>query len=786
MRQFFWAVRYVTARPATQIVKIVSLTLGLAVGLVLMAKVAFERSENNFFPDKQRVYQVTAVYPANEGSASAVDEGPLLTPPVAAYLADNIPAVESATKTMNSMVWRGGEFFYDENFHTLRAIFADEHLFEVLDYGMVKGDAKQALAGSDAILLAESAAERIFGEADPIGQTVLFNKITPLTVRGVFRDVSRNASVWFEAIMPMNSTGRITGYTVSQDNWDGNDSFYTYMKLREGAKIEDVEPLIQPLFEASPLKGWIDMFSMRLGVHRIDKTYEWRDDGNIQYLLVGLAFLVLFIAAMNYVLVAIGALEKRVKAIAMQKCNGASSSGIFGEFLIETALLILISLGLAVGLLWAFGSQIESQTGESVATLFAPQQWARLGVVVVGFFLVAGVIPGRIFSRIPVAHAFKRLKAGKQWWKQSLMFVQLLCATVVLVFLIIAVRQYRLVSNRDMGYEWKNIAAVDVTNINRTRWEALESRLEALPYVEGVAYAGHEIPVGMSGQTVTIPGTEDVISSRIMRIQPGFLELMGIGLAAGQDFNQSPSENRKVIINRRLARMLGWDATTAVGQVLNGQAEVVGVTEDFMNVGWAGDRIQPIMLSQMALPEEEIWSNHISLHVKLGELTVQNMEALRKELEKLLPDQTVEPATYEELILNTSESVRRIKNLVMSTAVIICLITLAGLVGYVNDEVRRRRREIAIRKINGATAGQVIGMVARSLVVVAGVALGIGMAGAWFAGRSFLMNFPTRVTMGMGSFVAGAAAVVLVVAATIVARSWSAANENPSITIKTE
>ncbi len=786
MKQFFWAVRYITKSPAMQVVKIVSLTLGLAAGLVLFAKVAFERSENNFFPDRDRVYQVTAIYAADKGdSDSGTDEGPMLLSTAAPYMADNIPAIESATRTYGS--WWNVELFSGDSSYTMRTIYGDEHLFDVLDYGMVRGDARAALAAPGGILLSESAAQRIFPDTDPIGQTLLHNKTTPVVVRGVFRDVPKNAAVWFEAIMPL--TSRFSADALAR--WVGGDSFYTYIKLREGATIEDVEPLVMPLFEASPMLEFIEMFGLTLGFHRIDRTYEWREDVKIQYLLLGLAFLVLFIAAMNYVLVAIASLEKRVKAIAMQKCSGASSGGIFGGFLIETALLTLFSLGLALLLLWTFGAQIESMIGQAPETLFAPAQWLKIGAVVAGFFLAAGVIPGRIFSRIPVAHAFKRLKAGKRWWKQALVFLQLLCATVVVIFLVVVVRQYNFVTNRDMGYDWQRVVAADARNIDRTGWERIKGQLESLPYVEDVAYAAHEIPIGMSGNPVTIPGTQEVLSAREFLIEPRFLEFMGIEMAGGRGFNQTASESDQVIINRRLAGILGWDETTAVGQFIDQdgeKGEVVGVTGDFHNAGWAGDRVLPIVIHPMALPEElePGLTYRMTLHIKLTEVSVRNMDSLRAELEKFLPDQTTDPQPYGELIRRTASSERMIRNLVMITALVILLITLTGLVGYVGDEVRRRRKEIAIRKINGATVGQVIAMVARNLTVVGGAALAFGLGAAYFLGGLFLQNFPQRVPLGVWSFVGGTAFVTAVVLTTIVVRSWRAANENPSITIKAE
>lgn len=770
------ALRYIAKAPGMQAVKVVSMTLGLAVGLVIFAKVAFDRSYDNFLPDKGRVYLLTGDAIMNMGQGEQTGRFVHLWGPMAPHIKDNLPTVESATRMIT---WMSNDFFYEDRPFKFEEMFADKNLFDVLDYGMVQGDAA-ALDEADAILVSKSAAKAMFGNDDPIGKVIMVDKANPVVVRGVFKDIPVNSTLQFDVVLSIKA---LTQGGMYADSWDQSDAYRTYVKLREGASEEQVTEDIQALMEVSPLATIFERLKMKFRLWAIDDI----KGGDSPTLLLGLAFLVLFIAAMNYVLVAISSLEKRTKSIAMQKCNGATTGGIFGEFLIETALLIVLSLALALMLLLGFDTQIHMLTGQGMEALFAPGQWLKIGAVVLGFFVLAGVIPGRIFSRIPVAHAFKTMKAGKRWWKQALVMVQLMCATFVVIFLILVVRQYNLISGRDLGYEHENLVGLEIRGVDAVGYERIRAGLSTLPVVEETAFTDIYLIDGLSGEKIKFPNSEEVLSSRRIIAEPGLLSTIGVEMVYGEDFPQDGYRQEQVIVNETLLRTLGIEPSTAVGMRLEGEEEleIVGVVKDF-HTGWnpMGPINPLIIFSPADIVEED--GEPIYLHMRLTKLNAENLERLKVELEKLLPNQTVELHPYSEFIRDSIGNERMVRNVVMMAAAIILVITLTGLVGYLNDEVRRRRREIAIRKINGATVRQIIEMVAGSLLVVGAVALVSGMAGAWFGGVKFLENFPMKVTLGVGGMVAGAAFVATVVLATVVARSWKAANENPNKTIKSE
>jgi len=785
MKQLFYAFRYIVKMPGAQLVKVVSLTLGLTVGLLIFAKVAFENSYDNFFPDSERVYQMKGRFSINDGNKMMTQESDMLFGPMAPLMMQEIPQIESATRT--AWLW-DREYFYNNEFFEFATIMADTCLFDVLDYGMVQGDPKD-LRAWDHALISESAAKIIFGGENPIGNTILFDKKIPLTIRGIFRDVPRNSQVKFDIILSLEGIKQIAGWGSGAENWNGGDSFRTYTKLRPGASIREVEESAGILMANSPIQETVEKWGISFLFRPIAENHK--NDYSTRQLIrimLPLAFLVLFISAMNYVLVSISSLDKRTKAIAVQKCNGSGSGSVFGQFLIETALLILVSLLLTVILFLLFRQQIYELTGETLATLFVPRQWWIMGAVVAGFFLLSGVIPGRIFSRIPVTHAFKALPAEKRWWKQLLLFFQLLCASFVLVFLLIVVRQYNRVANRDLGYNPENVATLYMKNVNSNIYERIRQELLAEPFVESMAYSNAVLTDGLSGEPIQIPGTDEVFSSRRLAAEPGFLELMKIPLKYGEYFPEQDYRRNRVIVNEKLVEMLGWEGNP-VGKRLHeehyeGGVEIIGVARDFHASGSATSALMPIIIYSSRMDTTKLVSR--ILHIRLQEINPENLSSLHARLEKLLPDQKMILYTYPEFLYETSSLERMIRNLVAIAAVIITLISLIGLIGYVNDEVRRKRREIAIRKVHGATVPEIIRIIARSLMIVGTIAIVCGTAGAWPAASFFLQSFPIRIPLSAWIFIGGALFVLFICIATIVLRSWRAANANPAGTIKSE
>ena len=241
------------------------------------------------------------------------------------------------------------------------------------------------------------------------------------------------------------------GRYASGNGWNGNDIFYAFARLRHASDIDKVNSKIQQVMaKYSPLQ-WDD-WKLEYSVVPLSKRHLDSADTQKRLMIFGfLGFSVFFVAIMNYMLISIATISRRAKSVGVHKCSGASSGNIFGMFLAETGVLVLLSVLFSFLLIINMGELIEDLLGTSLASLFAWDIiWIPLLTVVV-LFLLAGGIPGKLFSRIPVTQVFRHYTDGKRGWKRSLLFVQFTGTSFVLGLLLVTLLQYSHLMNGDMG-----------------------------------------------------------------------------------------------------------------------------------------------------------------------------------------------------------------------------------------------------------------------------------------------------------------------------------------------
>ena len=241
-------------------------------------------------------------------------------------------------------------------------------------------------------------------------------------------------------------------------SWSGGDSWIEYIRFREGADRSVVNKRIDAMIDKYRPAEDKKVFGYTAFVQPIRDTYRGYEDvrrmTNIMSIL-GLA--ILFIAALNYVLISISSLSYRAKSVGVHKCSGANGGTIFGMFLLETALIILGALLLMAMLLVNFRDVVEDTTVAKLSMLFAPERiWVPIAVVAT-LFVVGGVLPGRLFARIPVSQVFRRYSEGKKGWKRPLLFIQFAGVAFICGLMCVVMAQYQYVLNKDMGYNPKGL-----------------------------------------------------------------------------------------------------------------------------------------------------------------------------------------------------------------------------------------------------------------------------------------------------------------------------------------
>lgn len=769
-------------------IKILSLGVGLAMGLVLISKVCFERSFDKFYPDSDRIYRLheNIIRDGEYKFYGQVSGG------VATAMQVEIPEVEKATR----LTYIGGdkELFktQDGNRYSARyVVMGDTNVFDLLPRPILIGDPKETLSRPGYVMISNRIAKLLGGAEQAVNKEFEFESSPgqTYTIGGVFEDVPENSHLRFEIVASLEGMSK-----WSRENWLGNDRYLGYVKLYPGTDPESLTTAIREMQGRhcdleEVKKAGIDLtYSL---VPLMDMHSNSDEVKSMNSLLGFLAFVLIFTAAMNYVLIVISTLINRTKEVAVHKCYGASDKNLFGMIMSETCLHMLISLLLAAFLIVLFRTKTEELLGATLGALFSTQTIVILIGVCIVIFFITGLIPTYMFLRIPVAAAFRNFKESRRYWKLCLLFIQFLATAYLVALLSVINKQYDYMVNVDPGYAYEKLAYCSTQGVEESVRNTAIEELRKIPEVDKVS-ACYDLPIsGMSGNNVSLPGDDRELFNiaDMYWVKDDFFSLMEILVIEGEVFRSDGSASNKVMVSRsfveKMEQVAGWTGS-AIGKNIiitehsqNGEPfTICGVYEDVC-IGSTGnpdtrptalfyDRYAPMIL------------------IKFHEMSPENIKKAQKVLEDVMPDRNVTVTAYYMDMIDLYKDSRTFRDSVMIGGIVTLIIALIGLLGYTSDETNRRGREIAIRKVNGATAWSILKMISKDISYIAIPAIVIGMTVAYYSGTGWLEKFTEKAPIGFFIFLAGAMMVYVLIIACVLYRAWAVSNSNPVDSLKSE
>lgn len=769
-------------------IKILSLGVGLAMGLVLISKVCFERSFDKFYPDSDRIYRLheNIIRDGEYKSYGQVSGG------VATAMQVEIPEVEKATR----LTYIGGdkELFktQDGNRYSARyVVMGDTNVFDLLPRPILIGDPKETLSRPGYVMISNRIAKLLGGAEQAVNKEFEFESSPgqTYTIGGVFEDVPENSHLCFEIVASLEGMSK-----WSRENWLGNDRYLGYVKLYPGTDPESLTTAIREMQGRhcdleEVKKAGIDLtYSL---VPLMDMHSNSDEVKSMNSLLGFLAFVLIFTAAMNYVLIVIFTLINRTKEVAVHKCYGASDKNLFGMIMSETCLHMLISLLLAAFLIVLFRTKTEELLGATLGALFSTQTIVILIGVCIVIFFITGLIPTYMFLRIPVAAAFRNFKESRRYWKLCLLFIQFLATAYLVALLSVINKQYDYMVNVDPGYAYEKLAYCSTQGVEESVRNTAIEELRKIPEVDKVS-ACYDLPIsGMSGNNVSLPGDDRELFNiaDMYWVKDDFFSLMEIPVIEGEVFRSDGSASNKVMVSRsfveKMEQVAGWTGSAIGKNVIitehsqNGEPfTICGVYEDVC-IGSTGnpdtrptalfyDRYAPMIL------------------IKFHEMSPENIKKAQKVLEDVMPDRNVTVTAYYMDMIDLYKDSRTFRDSVMIGGIVTLIIALIGLLGYTSDETNRRGREIAIRKVNGATAWSILKMISKDISYIAIPAIVIGMTVAYYSGTGWLEKFTEKAPIGFFIFLAGAMMVYVLIIACVLYRAWAVSNSNPVDSLKSE
>ena len=780
------------------LIKVLSLGIGLAVGIVLIAKVFFELSYDSFYKDIDRVYTIRTWY-SQQGDEHDYGQ---VSGAVSVGFMEEVPGVEAGTRTTYVF---NGDTYLDENGNKLKAtlVCADTCFFKVFDRPILAGDPVKVLSKWGCVMVSRSFAEKMVdempGQAGHDVSSVIGKQIAnadmdglKLTIEGVFEDFPKNGSLDYDILLSMETYGK-----QSTDNWMGNDRYRGYVKLAPGVDPSTLTDAIRKMQKAHQQLEQIEAqgTSLKYFLKPFSNMHTSSPEVKTQVILLSIvAALLIIISLLNYILIVISSMVKRSKEVGVRKCYGAEGKHIYGMLTKEALLHIVLSLVMAAIIIFAGRGIVENLLGVPFQTLLVSQSIMAIAAVLLFVLVISIVVPAELYQRIPVYAALKNYTENSRRWKLGLLGMQVLINVFLVVMMLIIGRQYQKVSNADTGYDYKNLYYFDLFDGDRQAQVRAVETLKRLPEVSGVA-ASYNLPyMGSNGDNVSLPEDDRELFNIADQYDcsPEFYDLMGIRFLEGR----APRDSSEVVVDekfvQKMAEFADWNDGAVGKQVFitgheeNGMMDkgyftISGVYKSYLIGNLQGVDERPSALFYGEIGSMSSWMPHI-----LFKVSPEALENVRGALNEALPDKEINIVSYEEEMRAAYADSKKMRNTMAIGAVFSLLIALLGLIGFIRDESLRRSKEMAVRKINGATTRDILSVFAKDIMKLSTVMAVIACIGAFFVARKWLEQFAEKVSLHPLYFIGGALLVLTIVLGVVVLNCLRIARANPVESLKAE
>ncbi len=799
LRSYFrTAVRSLRRHPGTTAINVVGLGAGIAVSVLLFLFIRSERAVNAVIPDAERIVRLDSEW-------ADPDRGlPFLTAaPAGETMQRQFPEVEAQTRMYGIWVTLGtGTDFYRRD-----AWLADPTFLDVFDLPLVYGDAETALKAPRTVVLRDDLARTLFGSTDVVGRTVEVKTWRsgpqPYTVTGVWETLPHNSVTQFRDAqyqMILSETG--TWDFTPESGFAAWSSVYImqYVRLAEDANLNVLQDKMDGFVAANAPETLHDALDIVL--RPLPDVYLAFNDGQgwqRLYLLGALAALVLLIAGINFTNLATARSLDRTREVGVRKALGAQRGQLARQFLVEAVLVSGAATGL--GALLAAAS-IDGFAQVAGVEFVLAQPWdgvtfGALAGLALGVGLLAGAYPAFVLSGFqPTAVLTDRLSLG---WsagalRKGLVVVQFAAAIVLMAGVYVVHEQIAFATNQSLAFPAERIVTInsaprDFSPEGHQRIQTARAQIEAL---DGVASASVSWTVPSAGAS---PGSStaalrrsawapdrQVQASAFLWVDAHFDDTYNLTMVKGRFF-ETPitDDSTSVVLNEMAVETLDLENPVGARVEVDGETRtVIGVVQNFnqQNVRYGTG---PVALTPL---QPGNWFRSVSVKARPGASDV--VETVRAAWSEVLPDVPFEHVFLSDAIADAYDPERQTRRIVAAGAGLALFVALLGLAGLTGFTVRRRTKEIGIRKALGASGARIVAHLSSDIAGLVGIAFVVAAPlGYWFA-HQWLQDFAQRIELTPWPFLAVGLVAMLIALLAVSVHAVRAACTDPARALRSE
>ncbi|MBC7935267.1 MAG: ABC transporter permease [Rhizobacter sp.] len=782
---FKTAWRFLNKSRFYSLINIGGLTVGLAVGILILFWVNDELSFDGFHKNAAGIYKLENM--AGTGASRQIWTN--TTGSIGPMVQKELPGVKAVVRTCHNGYF--SQFRLADNiFNIEKGAFTDPSLFSVFDFNLVEGNDANPFPDINSVVLTQSIAKKYFGDKPALGRLLTTEDNTSFKVSGIIKDIPKNSSIDFEVFFPMNLLAKKFyadkgGSTIENDFHYFN--FDTYLVMDKGIASADFENKIRNIH----LRNKADDVDVAYMLQPLSKVHLYQSDGSDKgmstvKMFAIIAIVILLIACINYVNLSTARSMLRAKEVSLRKIVGANRLQLFFQFIVETLIIFLIAGIVSVLLVYLLMPYFNQLSGkELVASVTDPQIWKVILIAITGTLIISSIYPALLLSSFDPLKALKGklvFKMSETLFRKVLVISQFTFSVVLIAGTFVIAKQLNYIRNKNLGFDREHVFTAPMRDM-RGHYDAVKADLLKQTGITAVTWSNSTITdIGQQTGNNSWDGKEEgeTLMLSPMAIDKEFINFFKIGLQSGKNFSGSPADSGHFILNETAVKSARiQDPIGKRFKLWNTEGTIIGVVKDF-HFSSMKEKIRPaIFYSQPGT-----WGQ---LYIKTN--TAEASKAIAAVEKKWNLYNAGFPFKYAFLderfndLYKTEQRTGMLFNIFSGIAIFISCLGLFGLAAYT---AQVRTREIGVRKVLGASVAGIIKLLAGDFVKLVLVAIIIGTPIAWFITNKWLQDFAYKINIGWLVFVLAGLMAMGIALLTISFQSIKAAIQNPVKSLRTE
>ncbi len=787
------AVRYILNQKKYSLVVVIGLSVGLAASFLIYSYVYYEKSYDNFHQYGDNLYRVVVT---NQKSLKDY-KSPYSYSPQGPVAVSEIPEVKNYVRLLTRpqvVISNLSGEKESEPYTVQQYYYADSSFFDLFTFPLIQGNPKTVLAEPGSVVISQTIATKLFGNANPLGEQLNVDGQYSCTVTGVFKDIPENTHLRFNLLFSLNSLNWIMG----KNAWE-NHSFFTYLLLKDGANPRDVESKITAAYLKEnravnqakcewKLQPVGDAYLKTTDFTSKPEAFKFGDN-RIVYFLSLIAILILCIAGINYINLTTAKAAERFKEIGVRKTNGAGKLQLLYQFFTESVLFNILGIQLAGVMVVLVYAWFANAMGFS----FSFRQSTGFWSVVFATLAITVFLPGLLTSLVLSSYNPVKIQSTNNAsssgfsFRNGLVIFQFIIIIGLMVGVIVVNLQLKYVHSVDLGFQKEQVLVLNAPRIgfNNEKESQLESFRQDLtkhPEVADVTASvnipGQRFGSGNGGPALNGEENHDTYF-RVGRVMPNYLDFYGIKLIAGRNFSGNrEADNQSVIINEEGVKEFGLkDAANAISKkaTWNGhECTIIGVTQSFHQQSL---HILPEPMIIYTMPFENTY-NYILVRLIAGDFE-KSIALVEREYKATFAGNPFDYFFLDSFFDQQYKKDIAFRKLFSFFSVIALLIGFLGLYGLTTFRIIKRTKEIGVRKVNGARISEVVVLLNKDIVKWVVIAFVIATPIAYYSMHKWLENFAYKTNLSWWIFALAGLLALGIALLTVSWQSWKAATRNP-------